>query len=82
MLFRSFKNNLLTNQEIINLQNKQYCSETFICWMPMLATKTDKLDRYYKDKIAYKGQEFMITKEWVEKNREKFIIWFKNIINH
>lgn len=77
-----FKNNLLTNQEIINLQNKQYCSETFICWMPMLATETDKLERYYKDKIAYNGQEFMITKEWVEKNREKFIIWFKNIIKH
>lgn len=76
-----FKNNKLSNEEILNLQNKEYCSNTFACWMPMLSTNPSKPERYYKDKVQYNGFEYFVTKEWAEKNRDKFVTWYKTQLN-
>lgn len=81
------QSNALDNEMISNLQDKYYSKITFDMNYPILKKINPELSilenryeagytRYYSFKVIYKGDEYLITSEWFDRNRAKYILWF------
>lgn len=76
------KTGKLSNSEIINLQDPDYCKRIFDAGYPVLIknsrSKEDNLGRvrYYKDEYI-KG--YWLSKEWYDKQKEKLKKWEKDV---
>lgn len=79
------KNNILSEEDIFNLQDREFSSKLG-CWKPILTDNKDDLldgsgiNRYYSDKIMINNSEYYLCKEWKESSRDKFVPWAKNIL--
>jgi hypothetical protein len=75
-----FEENLLTMEEIENLQNKDYSKKVFNIHYEVLRNKSREIrdengnNRYYTKEIF--GGNYYLTSQWIEdKHRERFTIW-------
>lgn len=81
-----FKNELLNENDIFNLKDKEYSHSKTGCAFPIIVEKKeDTFDslgrtRYYHDPIKYKGKEYYICREWYESDRKYLVPWIKEII--
>lgn len=72
-----FKYNLLSDYELINLQNKNYCKETFNLDYPLLEKNKDKIkdksgvNRYWSTYPFNNGEYYACSQWW----RDKLIIY-------
>ena len=77
------KEKLLSQEDIDNLKNKEFSSKLG-CWKPILVENqsetidTNGIDRYYSKKLIINNKEYYLSKEWYEKNRNKYVSWIKN----
>ena len=80
------KNNLLTNEDISNLKNRDFSKKLGI-WLPILQTNYketfDKsgISRYYENTIEINGENYYLCKEWKEEMRKNFVAWVKVKMN-
>lgn len=81
------QNNILTDDEILKLQNAEYCKKTFDLNFPLLLkidfnlqdTTIQRLDakgypRYWKEVF---GKKYFACSQWVEKSKPLFENWLK-----
>lgn len=77
---------IIDEQEILNLQNKDYSKEVFNINYPILKKYNNSLTsienrregdypRYYSLIVSYKGEEYLITSEWFSWNKSQFVLW-------
>jgi hypothetical protein len=67
--------------ELIKLLNKDSSKQLFGINYPFLIEvdkNSEKIDRYWKTKYTFNNRNFVITSEWYNWNREKFINYLKN----
>ena len=64
----------LSKAEIINLQDKDYCSAVFNVGFPVLALKRDPA-RYYSDPVNVDGVDYYICNDWYDRNKGMLINW-------
>lgn len=76
------KNEKLTEDDLRDLQDKEFSSQKLGCWLPVLAKEnlTDRKDRYYKDTLEYKGTKYLLCREFFDRYRDKIILWIKSKI--
>jgi len=78
-----FEENLLSDQEITNLQSKEYSKKVFNQNFEVLRNisqgTTDKLgrNRYYTNEVFFKN--YHLTSQWFEYNWEPFLKWLNSI---
>jgi hypothetical protein len=76
-----FENNLLSNSDIENLQNKEYSKKIFNQNFEVLRSKgrilTDNLEypRYYRKELF--GENYYLTSEWYEYHWDCFLNWIR-----
>jgi hypothetical protein len=83
------KNDLISEGEIIKLQNADYCKVNFDIQYPLLkrklSTDPDNILRYWKGAVKIKGQDYFICSEWYENpqnnDRPYFLKWVRKIKN-
>ena len=77
------KNNLLNDNDVNELQNKEFSSKVFGCWLPVLALSVDEKNRkrYYKETFEYKNKMYLLCKELYKEDRIKIVQWIKSKIN-
>lgn len=79
---------LLTKEEILKLQNKEYCKNLLNIDYPLIKSKIenksikdqtyeDGYQRYYVTPYKIKNEEYFLTKEWYERHKEKYIEWLR-----
>ena len=79
-----FDHNYLSEQDILNLKNIQFCKRIFSLSYPLLINKNESRydrnghSRYYKD--IYGGKYFVCS-QWYKDQYESFNNWYNNIIN-
>lgn len=79
--------NLLSESEVINLQNADYSKRILDLQYPMLKKVTSdtptKVDRYWKSSLTIHGTKYFVCSEWYEQpsnnDRPYFLRWFKKI---
>lgn len=82
-----FENNLLSDDEIKDLMNREYCRKNLGCAFSALVTsEEDTMDslgrsRFYKEKYRYNGVEYYLCKEWFSNDKKYFVPWIKTKIN-
>lgn len=75
---------LLTDDDIIKLQNEEYSQDVLDCNYPVLVDSIDKVidkngkRRYYKDIYRYRNNNYYLSSEWYEEDREKLVSWLKS----
>ena len=80
--------NLISDNEIQNLQKKDYSKFTFNVIFPILKKVDEKISlkdnglingnpRYYSKPIEANKVQYLLTNEWKEYNREDFMIWLR-----
>ena len=85
------ENNLISENEIKNLENPIYSKDTFNVNYPILKRydksipKKDNIKlnggpRYYSKPIKYNSTEFFLTNHWYDYYKENFIDWMKRKI--
>lgn len=76
------KDNLLTDDDIFNLKDKEYSKKLGI-WLPVLQTNYNAtldnsgISRYYSEPIIINGESYYLCKEWKENMRKPFVDWAK-----
>ncbi len=66
----------LEENEVSNLQNKEYCKKTLGINYPFLREFDDsKPQRYWKEFIEINNQKYYMCCEWIEKYRQQFDNW-------
>lgn len=75
-------NNLLSNEDIFNLRDREYSKKLGI-WLPVLvASESETKDasgrtRYYSNPLSINGKEYYLCREWKEEMRKSFVEWAK-----
>ena len=72
---------VISETELANLQDKQYCSNTFGLNFPLLSKDRKE---YLKDKNHYRyyaqntffEKNLYLCNDWYDKNANKFLAWF------
>ena len=82
-----FDNSLLTEDEILNLQNAEYCNNTFTLQFPMLVNIDGNFDRRrYWVTVTFNNRQFYVCNHWCRthfpKYRECIINWLDNLQAH
>jgi len=76
---------LVSEDEINNLLDKEYSKKTFGIYYPVLALSRDDNRgnspqiRYKSQAYKYKDKEYYLTREWYEENKERLIKYVKTI---
>lgn len=79
-----FNKNLLTESEISNLKNAEYCKKTFNLSFPLLIDKNEKgidsggYSRYWQREIF--GGKYKACSQWYKEQKQDFINWYNSII--
>ena len=84
------KNGIISKAEINNLQDENYCKEKFDVNYPILkkvdpnySVKENRFigdyPRYYAFSTVYNTDNFLITSEWFDRNKDAYIQWLKQI---
>lgn len=74
----------LSEEEIENLENKEYCKEIFNLDYPLLSkeetayAKDTKHHRYYA-KSGFYVKGYYLCNHWFKRNEDKFTEWLKNL---
>ncbi|SFS79300.1 DUF2075 domain-containing protein [Lutibacter maritimus] len=82
------ENDLIDNNELIKLQNLDYCINTFHLRYPLLkkklSTDPENILRYWKGSLNIRGNRYFICSEWYEQpdnnDRPYFEKWLNKII--
>ncbi len=77
-LYQIFREGLVSDELIVQLQDKQYCKKEFNLNFPLFwkaDTYTGKQPRYYKNPVVINGITYLVTSEWYEWNREPLKGW-------
>lgn len=89
LLYDSFsilsENMLLNDDDVLNLQNKEYSKEYFGCNYPVLIDNLSKAfspssskNRYYTSRVFnFNGRDYYLTSEWYDESRELAVPWLK-----
>lgn len=77
-------NNLLSDEDVKNLKDKDFSRNSFKCYWPILTISIDETirKRYYKDTIQCNGQTYYLSKEWYEESRERIVDWIRERLPH
>lgn len=86
------KSGELDNDMITLLQDEHYSKETFDMNYPILREVNPSLSimenryvggytRYYSFVTTFKGKDYLITSEWFERNKAKYVLWLGHYIN-
>lgn len=76
---------LISDEELVNLLDKEYSKKTFGLYYPVLALNREDNRynspqiRYKSQSYTYKGKEYYLTREWYEENKERLIKYVKRI---
>lgn len=79
-------NDLIDNQIILLLKDKDYSIKKLGCAFPVLLNEESKLydsnnyRRYYEKPMIYKGEKLFLCKEWYEHDRKLVVPWMKSIM--
>jgi hypothetical protein len=81
-------NQLLSKEQINNLQSAKYSKDTFLLNRPVLIindNEDQRFDergraRYYATPYKFNGTEYFLCNDWYERNKSKFIEWYNQII--
>ena len=82
------QNDILTEEDILNLADREYCRKHLGCAFAVLACKENEIYdskgrlRYYKDTISLNGEKYYLCKEWFESDRKYVAPWLKNKIHN
>jgi hypothetical protein len=79
---------LISENEIENLMQKEYCKENLNVIFPILKKLNNKISlkenriinknqRYYANPIVNNNTKYLLTNEWKEFHRENFVNWLK-----
>lgn len=80
------ENNLLSDDDIFNLRDRDYCRKHLGCAFPVLTNKKeDTIDsngvsRYYQDQVSLKEVNYYLCKEWFENDRKYVGPWLESRI--
>ena len=82
-----FDNSLLTEDEILNLQNTEYCKNTFNLQFPMLVKTDGNFDRRrYWVTVTFNNNQFYVCSQWwpdhFPKYQECIINWLNSLQAH
>ena len=74
----------LTDEDLQNLENKEYCKKVFNLNYPLLskdkfAYAEDKKHPRYYAKSGFFVKEYYLCNHWFEKDEEKFSEWLKEL---
>ena len=67
----------LSQQDIANLQDKNFCANIFGVGYPLLALNRDPA-RYYSDPVSIGGKDYYICNDWYDRNKQALIDWIQN----
>ncbi len=84
---------LISDNEIENLQKKEYSKITFNVTFPLLKKVDKKLSlrenimvngypRYYEKPIETNKVQYLLTNEWKEYNRDDFMNWLRKKVKN
>ncbi len=75
-------NDLITKDDLINLQDKEYSSSKMGCAYPVIVKdKEDTIDsngkiRYYQEQVLINKEYYYLCSQWYEHDRNYIISWF------
>lgn len=80
---------IISQSELLNLQNEQYCKENFGVNYPILRKINPNLSikenrmvgdytRYYAFTTKFKGDSYLITSEWFDRNKSLYLVWLNS----
>ena len=80
------QNNVLSEEDLNNLMDRDYCRKNLGCAFAVLTLKDNDIYdsrgrlRYYKDKVKINAVEYYLCKEWFENDRKYAAPWLRSRI--